>query len=95
MPLSGHSWQFADDERLLCFRKNRPSNQNQATADHGDDDYRRPGAAWGYAFVVRTGGESRVHDGVTAGYSRPHALNACATTEHDRVRLELPEYSQQ
>jgi len=86
-PLSGHSWQFPPTTKGCSFPQNScPSNQNQATADHGDDDYRRPGAAWDDVFVVRTGGESRVHDGVTAGYSRLHALNACATTEHDRVR---------
>ncbi len=86
-PLSGHSWQFPPTTKGCSFPQNScPSNQNQATADHGDDDYRRPGAAWDDVFVVRTGGESRVQDGVTAGYSRLHALNACATTEHDRVR---------
>jgi hypothetical protein len=29
---------------------------------------------------------SLVHDGVTAGYGKLHALNACATTRQDRVR---------
>jgi hypothetical protein len=37
-------------------------------------------------FIVRTGGENLVADGVSANYSRLHALNACATREQDRVR---------
>jgi hypothetical protein len=52
---------------------------------HGDDDYRRPGAAWNDVFLVRTGGESLVPEGVVAGYNRLHALNACAQSENDRV----------
>jgi outer membrane protein assembly factor BamB len=55
-------------------------------AVHGDDDYRRPGAAWNDVFIVRTGGENLGNDGVSAGYGRLYALNACATTEQDRVR---------
>jgi hypothetical protein len=42
---------------------------------HGDDDYRRPGAAWNDVFIVRTGGENLVADGVAASYSKLHALN--------------------
>jgi outer membrane protein assembly factor BamB len=53
---------------------------------HGDDDYKRPGAAWNDVLIITTGGESLVHDTVTAGYGKLHALNACATTENDRVR---------
>jgi outer membrane protein assembly factor BamB len=53
---------------------------------HGDDDYKRPGAAWNNVLIITTGGESLVHDGVTAGYGKLHALNACATTEKTRVR---------
>jgi outer membrane protein assembly factor BamB len=52
---------------------------------HGDDGYWVPGAAWNDEFIVKTGGESLVHDGVKPGYSRLHALDACATTEKDRV----------
>ena len=86
-PLSGHSWQFPPTTKGCPFPQNScPSSQDQGAADHGDDDYRRPGAAWNDVFIVRTGGESRVQDGVTAGYSRLHALNACAATEPDRVR---------
>jgi outer membrane protein assembly factor BamB len=53
---------------------------------HGDTHYKRPGAAWNDVLVITTGGESLVHDGVTAGYGKLHALNACATTEKTRVR---------
>jgi len=56
-------------------------------AVHGDDDYRRPGAAWNDVFIVRTGGETVVLPGhIARGYDKLHALNACATTEGDRVR---------
>lgn len=54
--------------------------------DHGDTDYKRPGAAWGDVLVITAGGEALVHDGVTAGYGRLHALNACAGDEQHRVR---------
>jgi outer membrane protein assembly factor BamB len=53
---------------------------------HGDDDYKRPGAAWNDVLVITTGGESLVPDGIRKGYDKLHALNACATMEKDRVR---------
>jgi outer membrane protein assembly factor BamB len=53
---------------------------------HGDTGYKRPGAAWNDVLIINTGGEALPHDGVTAGYGRLHALNACATSEADRVR---------
>jgi hypothetical protein len=54
---------------------------------HGDDDYRRPGAAWNDVFIVRTGGETVFLPGhVGNGYDKLHALNVCANTESDRVR---------
>ena len=53
---------------------------------HGDADYKHPGAAWNDVFIVMAGGESLPVNGVTAGYGRLHALNACATKEADRVR---------
>ena len=54
---------------------------------HGDDDYRRPGAAWNDVFIVRTGGETvPLYDHVGHDYDKLHAINACATTEQDRVR---------
>jgi hypothetical protein len=77
-PLGGHSWQFPPTTKGCPFTD--PSQM------HGDDDYRRPGAAWNDVFIVRTGGENLVSDNVTAGYSKLHALNACATSEQDRVR---------
>jgi len=55
-------------------------------AVHGDDDYKRPGAAWNDVLIINTGGESLVQDGIGKGYGKLHALNACATTEQDRVR---------
>lgn len=74
-------WQFPPSatEPNCLFAKDSPSV-------HGDTDYKRPGAAWGDVFVVTTGGEALVSDGVTAGYGRLHALNACADKEQDRVR---------
>ena len=77
-PLSGHSWQFPPTTKGCTF--------TDPTQQHGDDDYRRPGAAWNDVFIVRTGGENLVADGVAASYSKLHALNACATSEQDRVR---------
>ena len=53
---------------------------------HDPNAYRAPGAAWNDAFIVRTGGENLVPDGPMKGYARLHALNACATTEKERVR---------
>lgn len=62
---------------------------------HGDDDYKRPGAAWNDVLIITTGGESLVHDGVTAGYGKLHALNACAASEKQRVRwiMDVPNSS--
>jgi outer membrane protein assembly factor BamB len=91
-PLGGHSWQFPPTTKGCTF--------SDTTQQHGDDDYRRPGAAWNDVFIVRTGGEANTDDspcpcednrcerGRTAcrGYSELHALNACATSEQDRVR---------
>src|SRR5262245_38960144 len=56
-------------------------NPNVKPPVHGNDDYRRPGAAWNDVFIVRTGGESLAKDSVSVGYDKLHALNACATTE--------------
>jgi outer membrane protein assembly factor BamB len=53
---------------------------------HSDSRYMHPGAAWNDVLVINTGGESLVHDGVVPGYTKLHALNACATTEKTRVR---------
>ena len=90
-PLTGHSWQFPPTTNGCLFEEHTcPSDPrtrpHQDEAEHGDDDYRRPGAAWNDVFIVRTGGESRMQDGVATGYTRLHALNACAETESTRVR---------
>ena len=55
---------------------------------HGDTDYKQPGAVWDEknVLIIKTGGESRVADGPSAGYGKLHALNICAATEKDRVR---------
>jgi outer membrane protein assembly factor BamB len=55
-------------------------------APHGADGYRSPGAAWNNVFIVRTGGENLVSDGVAANWGNLIALNACATTERQRVQ---------
>jgi outer membrane protein assembly factor BamB len=76
--LSPPSWQFPPTTNGGWF-----TDCNQ---QHGDDDYRRPGAAWGDVFIVRTGGENLVADTVSYNYGRLHALDACATDEQHRVR---------
>jgi outer membrane protein assembly factor BamB len=97
-PLTGNSWQFPSTTKGCAF--------TDRSQQHGDDDYRRPGAAWNDVFIARTGGEANTDisacqcednncsAGKTAcrGYSELHALNACATTEQDRVRwiAEVP-----
>jgi outer membrane protein assembly factor BamB len=53
---------------------------------HGDDNYKRPGAAWNDVLIINTGGESLVHDGVVPGYTKLHALNACARDPKQFVR---------
>jgi outer membrane protein assembly factor BamB len=85
-PLSGNSWQFPPTTRGCLFPGGNGCPGNISVAPHGDDDYRRPGAAWNDVFIVRTGGESRPAAGVRDGYGRLHGLNACAKTEKDRVR---------
>jgi outer membrane protein assembly factor BamB len=93
-PLTGNSWQFPPTTMGCQF--------TDPTQQHGDDDYRRPGAAWNDVFIVRTGGEANTDDSpcqcehnapnctqgkiACRGYSELHALNACAMTEQDRVR---------
>ena len=69
-------WQFPPTG--FPFTQNPPQ--------HGDTHYKHPGAAWNDVLVVTTGGENLVHDGVRPGYTKLHALNACATTEQTRVR---------
>jgi len=84
-------WSYAVDPRGSMRWQFPPTIETDGLAAflnyvHGDDDYRRPGAAWNDMFIVRTGGEDLVADTVSAGYNKLHALNACATSEQDRVR---------
>jgi outer membrane protein assembly factor BamB len=51
----------------------------------GDIYYHRPGAAWNDVFIVTTGGENLVSN-PSAGLTKLHALNACATNAKDLVR---------
>lgn len=57
---------------------------------HGDTRYLVPGAAWGDTFITMTGGETVV-SALSSGFSRLHALNACAQ-RGDRVRwlIDVP-----
>jgi outer membrane protein assembly factor BamB len=91
-PLAANSWQFPPTTNGCPF--------TDRSQQHGDDDYRRPGAAWNDVLIVRTGGEANTDDSpcpcehndctqgrvACRGYTELHALNACATTEQDRVR---------
>jgi outer membrane protein assembly factor BamB len=65
------------------------------THRHGDDDYKQPGASWGDELIIKAGGEALVTDGVVAGYTRMHALDACAPDEAHRVRwiVDVPHAS--
>ena len=65
-PLNGHSWQFPPTTNGCVF--------TESAQVHGDDDYRRPGAAWNDEFIVRTGARpirtiARVRQFQTAPYS--------------------------
>jgi outer membrane protein assembly factor BamB len=82
-------WSYAVDASKGNMRWQFPPTGVGPTfrdAVHGDDDYRRAGAAWNDVFIVRTGGEAVVSPGhVASGYDKLHALDACAPTEN-RVR---------
>jgi outer membrane protein assembly factor BamB len=58
---------------------------------HGDTHYKKAGAAWGDVFIAETGGWARIASGVSSGYGKLHAINACAAPR-DRVRwiLDVP-----
>lgn len=60
-----------------------PFNSADGTI-HGDTDYRRAAAAWGDVLITSTGGLT-VSSDLNAGFSRLHALNACAS-DADRIR---------
>jgi outer membrane protein assembly factor BamB len=56
---------------------------------YGDDDYKQPGASWGDYLLIQTGGEALTDpQGVSNGYGRIHALDACQQ-DHNRVRWIL------
>jgi len=63
-----------------------------SSGSHGDIRYTRGAAVWNDVVFAVTGGRD-VTVSVTAGYSRLHALNACAS-DHERVRwwLQFPGY---
>jgi outer membrane protein assembly factor BamB len=86
-------WSYAVDTQSGACRWQFPATAGPSckfppgsARDHGDTDYKRPGAAWGDVLAITTGGEALLHDGVNAGYGRLHALNACATDPRQRVR---------
>jgi outer membrane protein assembly factor BamB len=87
------SWQFppvtppiADPTSPHCAVTGYSKFNPNGPHIHGSNKYLQPGAAWNDVLIIHTGGESLVSDGATAGYGKLHALNACATTEQDRVR---------
>jgi outer membrane protein assembly factor BamB len=67
-------WQFPPTGHDKCIF---PKDDMYA---HGDDKYIQPAAVWGDVVVIKTGGHALIFnnpgDGVGAGYSRLHALNA-------------------
>lgn len=80
----GHGWQFPYTDI--------PFHPGDGTdGKHGDTDYKHAGAAWNDVLAITAGGETLVHDGVSIGFGKIHALNACAG-ETDRVRwiLDVP-----
>lgn len=60
---------------------------------HGDDDYKKPGAAWNDVLFIVTAGRARP-SGVSVGYGKLHAINACAS-QAERVRwiVDVPHAS--
>ena len=75
-PLNGHSWQFPPTTNGCVFTD---PNQN-----HGDDDYRRPGAAWNDGvndvFIVRTGGENLLDHATPSSARRRQNLNTATAS---------------
>jgi outer membrane protein assembly factor BamB len=66
-------WQFPPTAGPSCvFPANTPTDL------YGDDDYKQPGASWGDYLFIQTGGEALTDTGgVSKGYGRIHALDAC------------------
>jgi hypothetical protein len=86
---------LADQNSPTCKGGGYSKFDPQGPNIHGDDDYKRPGAAWNDVLIINTGGENLVHFDVTEDYGKLHALNACAASEEDRVRwiADLSSYS--
>ncbi|HEY6417694.1 MAG TPA: PQQ-binding-like beta-propeller repeat protein [Candidatus Binataceae bacterium] len=64
-------WQFPPTAGPGC------TFSSSDTHSHGDDNYKQPGASWGDYLFIQTGGDALTTDGVSAGYGRLHALDAC------------------
>ena len=82
-------WQYPPTDEPTC--KFAPGGVH----DHGDTDYKQPGAIWGHVVIMKVGGWGlNTPGGFWSGYSRLHALNACAKDDH-RVRwiLKVPDTS--
>lgn len=80
-------WQYPPTDEPSC--KFPPGGVH----DHGDTDYKQPGAVWGRVVIMKVGGWGlTTPSGYDAGYSHLHALNACADDKH-RVRwiLDVPD----
>ena len=85
-------WQYPPTNEPSCtFPANGPHQ-------HGDRDYKQPGAVWGDVLIIKAGGWGLIvpdsgppPDGYTAGYARLHALNACSP-DSQRVRwiIDVP-----
>jgi outer membrane protein assembly factor BamB len=75
-------WQFPPTAGPSCKFDPR------TVMEKGDDNYKQPGAAWGDYLFIQTGGWAVTDptDGYTNGYGRVHALDACQTSDSQRVR---------
>jgi outer membrane protein assembly factor BamB len=93
-------WSYGlDAETGKCKWQYPPTNEPSCQFppggihDHGDTDYKQPGAVWGRVVIMKVGGWGLTTPGGSdAGYSNLHALNACADDKH-RVRwiLQVPD----
>lgn len=79
-------WQYPPTNEPSCtFPANGPHQ-------HGDDDYKQPGAVWGDVLIIKAGGWGLIAPGgVLNGYARLHGLNACSP-DSQRVRwiIDVP-----
>ena len=53
---------------------------------HADTGYRQSAAVFEDKVIIRTGGENLINDGVSGGYARLVALDACAADDAHRVK---------